>query len=88
MPCMAHVLNLALQGGLKELGNLSLTLLYSNSEAEEECEENEVEVTSQRPFGATFHQLQKLVLAAKKYTTKFISIRHCAKGIICQTQTY
>ena len=57
VPCMAHVLNLALQGGLKELGNLSLTSICSKSEAEEEWEENEVEVTSQRPFGATFYRL-------------------------------
>ena len=42
MLCMAHVLNLAVQGGLKELGNSSLTLLYSKSEDDKECEEVEV----------------------------------------------
>ena len=31
VPCMAHVLNVAVQGGLKELGNLSLTLLCLKS---------------------------------------------------------
>ena len=51
MPCMAHVLNLAVQGGLKELGNSSSTLFCSESEGDEEYEEDEVEVTSQRPFG-------------------------------------
>ena len=29
VPCMAHVLNLVVQGGLKELGNPSLTSKYS-----------------------------------------------------------
>ena len=36
MPCMAHVLNLAVQGGLKELGNSSSTSLCSKSEGDEE----------------------------------------------------
>ena len=64
LPCMAHVLNLAAQGGLKELGNSSSTSLCSKSEGDEECEEEEVEVTSQRPFGAILYQLQKIFLAA------------------------
>ena len=55
VPCMAHVLNLAVQGGLKEFGNSSLTSLCSESEDDEECEEDEEEVTSQRPFGAILH---------------------------------
>ena len=46
MPCMAHVLNLDVQGGLKQLGNSSSTSLCSESESDEECEEDEVEVTS------------------------------------------
>ena len=64
VPCMAHVLNLAVQGGLKQLGNSSSTSLCSKSESDEECEEDEVEVTSQRPFGAILRRLRKLVLAA------------------------
>ena len=64
VPCMAHVLNLAVQGGLKELGILLLTSLCSESEGDKECEKDEVEVTSQRPFGAILHRLQKIVLAA------------------------
>ena len=60
---MTHVLNLAAQGGLKELGKSSLTLLCSKSEGDEECEEDDMEVTSQRLFGAILHQLQKLVIA-------------------------
>ena len=46
VPCMTHVLNLVVQGGLKELGNSSLTSLYLEREGDEECEEDEVEVTS------------------------------------------
>ena len=53
---MAHVLNLAVQGGLKELDNLSLTSLCSESEGDEECEKDDIEVTSQKPFGAILHQ--------------------------------
>ena len=41
---MCHV------GGLKELHNSLLTSLCLESEGDEECEEDEVEVTSQRPF--------------------------------------
>ena len=63
MPCMAHVLNLAVQGGLKQLGNSSSTSLCSEIESDEECEEDEVEVTSQRPSGAILRRLRKLVLA-------------------------
>ena len=54
---MAHVLNLVVQGGLKELGNSLLTSLCSESEDDEKCEEYEVEVTSQRPFGAILYRL-------------------------------
>ena len=57
MPCMAHVLNLVVQGGLKQLGNSSSTSLCSKSESDEECEEDEQEVTSQRPFGEILHRL-------------------------------
>ena len=46
VPCMAHVLNLVVQGGLKQLGNSSSTSLCLESESDEECEEDEVEVTS------------------------------------------
>ena len=63
VPCMAHVLNLVVQGGLKQLGNSSSTSLCSESESDEECEEDEVEVTSQRPFGEILRRLRKLVLA-------------------------
>ena len=64
VPCMAHVLNLVVQGGLKQLGNSSSTSLCSESESDEECEEDEVKVTSKRPFGAILRRLRKLVLAA------------------------
>ena len=45
MSYIALVLNLAIQGGLKELGNPSFTSLCSEHEGDEECEENKVEVT-------------------------------------------
>ena len=63
---MARVLNLAVQGGLKQLGNSSSTSLCLESESDEECEEDEVEVTSQRPFGAILHRLRKIVLVANR----------------------
>ena len=46
----------------KELGNSSLTLLCQESEGDEECEEDDIEVTLQRLFGAILHRLQKLIL--------------------------
>ena len=42
MPCMAHVLNLTAQGGLKELGNSSSTSLCLESEGDEESEEDDI----------------------------------------------
>ena len=63
MPCMAHDLNLTIQGGLKELGNSFLTSLCSRRESDEECEEYKVQVTSQRPFRVILHRLRKLVIA-------------------------
>ena len=63
VPYMSHVLNLAVQGGLKELGNSSLTSLCPESEGDEECEEVEVEVNAQRPFREILHWLPKLVHA-------------------------
>ena len=70
VPCMAHVLNIAVQGGLKESGNSSLTSLSSESEGDEECEEDDVEVTSQTSFGTILHRLQKLVLVANSTPQK------------------
>ena len=72
---MAHVLNLAVQGGLKELGNSSLSSLCLESEGDEEFEEDEVEVTSQRIFGAIFHQLRKLVLEANSVSQQNSSVQ-------------
>ena len=40
VPCMAHVLKRAIQEGLKELGNSSLTSLCSEIEGDEEYEED------------------------------------------------
>ena len=40
--CIAHVLNLAVQGGLKELGNSSLTSLCLKSEGDEEYENDDI----------------------------------------------
>ena len=45
------------------MGNSSLTSLCSESEGDEECEEDDMEVTSQGAFGEIFHRLRKLVIA-------------------------
>ena len=42
------------------MDNSLLTSLCSKSEGDEECEEDEVEVTSQSPFGAIIHRLRKI----------------------------
>ena len=52
-PCMAHVLNLAVQRGLKELGNDNS---YSDSEDDNKHVEG-LEAISQRPFGEILHRL-------------------------------
>ena len=49
---MVHVLNLDIQGGLKELGNPSSTVVCLENEEVEECEEDVMEVRSERVFGA------------------------------------
>ena len=58
-PCMAHIFNLAVQRGLKELGNDES---YSDSEDDGKHVEG-LEVISQRPFGEILHRLQKLIIA-------------------------
>ena len=55
--CMAHVLNLVVQGGLKEIGNPSLTVECSKGEDDEDCEEDVSEVSSQKTFGEFLHWL-------------------------------
>ena len=88
VPCMTHVLNLAIQGGLKELGNSSLTSLFSESEGDEECEEDEVEVTSQGPFKTILHHFENFLLWKIVHHKEFIGTRNCARGIKYQTKTY
>ena len=58
-PCMAHVLNLAVQCGLNELGNDES---YSDSEDDDKHIEG-LEAISQKPFGEILHRLQKLINA-------------------------
>ena len=58
-PCMAHVLNLAVQRGLKELGNEES---YSDSEDDDNDIEG-LEAISQKQFGEILQRLRKLVVA-------------------------
>ena len=58
-PCVTHVLNLAMQCGLKELGNEES---YSDSEDDDKHLEG-LEAISQKPFGEILHRLRKLVIA-------------------------
>ena len=46
--CMAHVLNLVIQGGLKKVDNSSLTSEYSKGEDDERCDEDVLEVSSKQ----------------------------------------
>ena len=61
---MAHVLNLVVQRGLKDLGNPSLTSENSEGEDDEGCDEDVLEVSSKKAFGKILRRLQKLVLMA------------------------
>ena len=56
---MAHVLNLAVQRGLKELGNEES---YLDSEDDDKHMEG-LEAISQKPFVEILHRLWKLVIA-------------------------
>ena len=56
--CMAHVLNLAVQHGLQELGNEES---YSDSEDDDKHIEG-LEAISQKQFGEILHRLRKLVI--------------------------
>ena len=58
-PCMTHVHNVAMQRGLKELGNEES---YSDSEDEDKNIEG-LEAINQKPFGEIVHRLRKLVIA-------------------------
>ena len=49
---MANSPNQDIHECLEKMGNPSLTLVCSKSKDDEECEEDEAEVTSQRAFGA------------------------------------
>ena len=64
VPCMAHVLNLVIQGGFKELGNPSLTSKFSEDEDDEGCDEDIFEVSFEKAFREILRQLQKLFLVA------------------------
>ena len=85
---MAHVLNLVDQGGLKELGNPSLTLECSEGEDDKECEEYILEVSSQKVFEEILHWLQKLVLVANSTPKKYVNIRNCVRSIKFQTKPF
>ena len=58
IPCMGHVLNLAVQPGLKELGNN-----YSYSDSEDDNYIEGLEAIGQKSFGEILQRLQKLVIA-------------------------
>ena len=58
-PCMTHVLNLAVQRGLKELGNEES---YSDSEDDNKHIEG-LEGISQKQFGEILHRLRKLFIS-------------------------
>ena len=60
---MAHVLNLAIQRGSKELDN---NKSYSDSEDDEKHVEG-LEAISQKPFGEILHRLQKLIIIANHF---------------------
>ena len=56
-PCMTHVLNLAIQRGLKQFDNDE-----SNSDSEDDDKHVEgLEAISQKPFGEILHRLRKIL---------------------------
>ena len=81
MPCMAHVLNLVVQGGLKELGNPSLTSEYSEGEDDEGCDEDVLEFSSKKVFRKIFVSSENLFLWRIVHLKEFVSIRNCVRSI-------
>ena len=78
--CMAHVLNLVVQGGLKELGNPSLTSKYSDGEDDEGCDKDVLEVSSKKVFGKILRRLRKLVLMANSAPQRILQYKEmCEK---------
>ena len=87
VPCMAHIFNLVVQGGLKELDNPSLTSKYSEGEDDEGCDEDVLEVSSKKPFGNFFRQLRKLVLVANSIPQTIRQYKELCESIKYQTKT-
>lgn len=77
VPCMAHVLNLAVQNGLKELDNYEICL-----ENDEDDEQLDVEDVPQKPFGEILHRLRKLVIAINSSTKRLHNYKD-----ICEDQS-
>ena len=77
---MAHVLNLLVQGGLKELSNPSLNLECSEGEDDEGYEEDVLEVSSQKAVGEILQRLPKLVLLVNSTPQKIFQYKElCEK---------
>ena len=87
VPCMAHVLDLVVQGGLKELGNPSLTLEYSEGEDDEGCDEDVLEVSSKKYLEKLFVGFENLFLWQIVYLKEFINTRNFVRSIKCQRKT-
>ena len=80
VPCMAHVLNLVIQGGLKELCNPSLTSKCSEDEDDEGCDEDVLEVSIEKAFREILHQLRKLFLVVNNTPQRILQYKElCEK---------
>ena len=88
MPCMAHVLNLAVQGGLKELGNSSSTSLCSEVRVMKSVKKMKWKLLHKYHLEQFFIDFENLFLRQIAHHKEFISTRNYVKGIKCQIKTY
>ena len=88
MPCMAHVLNVAVRGGLKELGNASLTSLCSEIEGAKSVKKMKWKLLHKNCLEQFFVDFKNLFLRQIAHHKEFISTRNYVRGIKCQIKTY
>ena len=88
MSCMAHVLDLAVQGGLKELGNASSTSLCSESEGAKSVKKMKWKSLHKNCLEQFFVDFENLFLRQVAHHKEFISTKNYVRRIKCQIKTY
>ena len=88
VPCMAHVLNLVVQGGLMELGNSFLTSLCLDREGMKSVKKMKWKLLHKDHLEQFFIDFKNLLLRQIVHHKEFIITRKCARGIKYQRKTF